>query len=193
MITTLLLTSSSLTLHLSHFKLWTISTSYSFLRATLLSSHKASINYLSKNLAELVISTTPSSGPPDNKKGIDVLPSVTDAELLTQLASILRDAVDLICSREKDTAGTADTVQQANIQQPLGPKHVLKTSPRPIPGKALYLRSQSLPILLSPNDPISTGPRIDPRLDPRLDPRNHGMNNNQIMERGCKVRQTSRF
>ncbi|SPJ81995.1 uncharacterized protein FTOL_09400 [Fusarium torulosum] len=129
------------------------------------------------------MSTTPSSGPPKDKKGLGVLPSVTDPELLTQLASILRDAVDLICSREKDTAGTTDTVQQANIQQPLGPKHVLKTSPHTIPGKALYLGSQSPPILLSPNDPISTGPRIDPRLDPRLDPRNQGMNNNQIMEK----------
>jgi hypothetical protein len=124
------------------------------------------------------MSTTPSSGPPDDKKGINVPPSVTDEELLDKLASLLRDSVDLICSRKEDTTGTADTVQQANIQQHLDPKdHVPETSLRPVTNKPLYLRSQTPPILLSRNDPFSTGPRIDPRLDLR----NQGMNNNQIM------------
>ncbi|KAH7251715.1 hypothetical protein BKA59DRAFT_554144 [Fusarium tricinctum] len=111
MITTLLLTSSSLILHLSHFKLWTTSTSYSSLRTTtLLSSHTASSNYLSKDPEQLVMSTTPPSGLPGKNGVPDIRPPfVTNPELLARLASILREAVDLASPGEKDTAGTADT------------------------------------------------------------------------------------
>ncbi|KAM0223575.1 hypothetical protein ACHAQD_003214, partial [Fusarium lateritium] len=125
------------------------------------------------------MSTIPPSGPPNNKNGHNVPPSITDAELLAQLASILRDAVDLISPRDKVTTSTADTIHQTKIQQPLGLNHGLQASPRPVPNNALFLRAQSPSILLSPKNTISTGPSLDSRFDTR----NPSMNNDQTMEK----------